>query len=137
MTIARTLPDLEALAIQYLLAETEVTDLFGQRVAGRKEGTLPAARISRVGGGTVVDRHLDAGLIQIEVWDDDELGAWTGCELLRAHLLDPAFRGLHAGRGVVTAVEDVAGPQEAYDDSIETPRYLARVRILAHPIPAA
>lgn len=137
--VTRVLPDTEAIAIAYLLTRSEVTNVFGQRIAPAldltKPAERPALRVTRVGTTSPVRRHLRAGNTQLEAFAATELAAQDGLELALAVLNEDAFVGTHPGLGVVTGVAEGIGPRRQPDPVTRTPRWLASLIIYAHPIP--
>lgn len=139
----RVLPDVEAIAIGYMLTRSEVTDLCGTRIGTSLDLTadtqLPALRVRRVSATTNPRRHLRAGNTQLEAWATSELAAQDLCETALAVLLEDgagSIVGTHSGLGVVTAVDEAIGPRPQADPETDTPRWLAAVIIYAHPIPS-
>lgn len=139
----RTLPDVEAIIIGYLLTRSEVTDLAGTRIGTKLDpadpAELPAVRIRRVSTTTPVRRHLRAANVQLESWAPDELSAQDLAEIVHAVLLDESWSptpgpvGVHPGLGVVTGVDESIGPRSQPDPDTKTPRWLSSVIIYCHP----
>jgi hypothetical protein len=141
----RVLPDVEAIASTFLLTVAELVDdppaglgvgpRIGTRLAPDGQTQLPFLRLRRISSTAPVRRHLRAGNLQLEGWADTELEAQDVCETATAALHLDAFRGVYAGLGVVTGVDDGIGPRPQPDPITDQPRWLASVIVYAHPIP--
>lgn len=129
------LPDIEGIAIAYLLNDLEVGGLVGDRVyAAIPEGVAyPFLTVERVGGRPRPRPHwLDQAHLQIAGWSRESRDeARDICAQALASLHD--LSGI-TSLGVVTGVEDVLGPRPLYDPETSRPRFLAEVLITAHPL---
>lgn len=138
----RTLPDVEAIVINYLLTRSEVTALTGTRIGTTLDLTqpaeVPALRIRRISTTTPVRRHLRRANLQLEAWADTELEAQDLSEIAHAVLLDepwsspPGPVGVHP-EGVVTGVDESIGPRSQPDPDTSHPRWLSSVIVSCHP----
>jgi hypothetical protein len=126
-----------------LAAGTQITDHFGNppRVGAKLDPTqdavLPAARLTRITGTTVVPSWLTAPVVEVDVWADDEPTAFDAAAALEGRMHDRAIIGTHAGIGVVTNVETAQGLRYLADEDLpELDRFVFGVRYHAHPLPA-
>lgn len=141
----RVLPDVEAIAIGFLLTVAELVDdppaglgigtRIGTRLGPDGATQLPFVRLLRVSSTSPVRRHLRAGNVQVEAWAETDLEAQDVCETAVASLHLDAFLGTHAGLGVVSGVDEGIGPRHQPDPVTGQPRWLGSVIIYAHPIP--
>jgi hypothetical protein len=133
------LPDIEAIAVTYLEADTDVAALCDGRVYTEiPEGpTYPFLTVLRIAGRPRPrPRWLDQAQLQVAAWGND---AGFSREDTR-DLCETAVAALHelvgtTALGVVTGVEDVLGPRSLPDPETSWPRFVAEVLITAHPEP--
>ena len=143
MVIPAPTPDVQAIAIGYLLGRSELTDVVGQRIGSKldvtKAAALPAVRVLHASTVVATARRLDATTLDVECWSTDAIEARDVCALARALLLDESAAGpvgTHPGRGVVTGVVASVGPRPFPDPETATPRWLSSLIVYAHPLPA-
>lgn len=106
------LPFAEQVTIAWLKANTDLLALHGGRVGTNLNATLPAVRVSRV-GGTPPEMWEDAPSIQIECWAATQIAAWTLTSTALAAL--PTIRGPITG-GRIYTYQVTSGPFWAPDD---------------------
>jgi hypothetical protein len=131
------LPDIEAIAVAYLMAHPDITAICGDRVYTEiPEGpTYPFVTVLRIAGRPRPrPRWIDQAQLQISAWgNDDDLSREDTrdlCETAVAALHDlPGVTDL----GVVTGVEDILGPRSLPDPETSFPRFEAEVLVTAHP----
>ncbi|WP_406296167.1 hypothetical protein OG948_12270 [Embleya sp. NBC_00888] len=126
-------PDIERLLVDYLKNRPE---LAGATVDNRPppgfDGTQQVVLISRVGGVWIDDRHLDAPLVDIEVYGPTKTAA-HGVALAARTCLHQARSAAHAG-AVVTDVVEEDGPRWLPDYNHPTGnRYLSTIRLSIRP----
>ena len=129
------LPDCEAVAIAYLLSDTDLGVLVDDRIYGDlPEGAeFPLCSIVRVGGQPFGGRpggYLDKARLQISGWSELRDEAFAICA--------SALGALHAipqnqDTAVVGAVEDIIGPRQIPDPT-SNHRYVAEVLMTAHSV---
>jgi len=140
----RLAADAEGIAIAILLDTTEVTDIFDTRIGSELDlsdpAGLPALRVTTVNTRAIVRRHLDGSSVQLESWATTRLAAKQNLEVARAALLADGLEGVyeHAGPpvtplGVLTGIENGAGPVPRPDPRTDTPRWLTTMVVYAHP----
>lgn len=127
--------DVEALAINALLDDAGVIALVSDRVYGDLPANprFPALLVTRIGGPTDFIGHLDGALLQVEAWAKDRGTARDLAAAALAALL--ALRGTF-DEGVVTGASPFTGIGYLPDPPSSTPRYLFRLQLFCHPIPA-
>lgn len=134
MTTVDVLPDVPKLARDWLLTQSDLTSLVGQRISTRSPSTVvyPYVTLQRIGGIPSVSCRLDSARIQVDCWGDTEGSASRVARVTRAvlHLM----RGYTAFGGVCTGVEDVSGLAWIPDTqrTPPTPRFVFSVLIHAH-----
>lgn len=133
MTIARPVPDSELALVTYLLADDELNDLVGNKVATELDAplTLPRVRLWRSGGiAGYPNGHLDKPRIQVESWAASKKAAMqVAGEALRALFLAPD--AAHAGAVITDVVQDLP-LQWLPDPETDTPRYIFGVALTVH-----
>lgn len=129
----RLLPFVEQLVIDYLLSVDEVETLVDEEIGTqlRANPSMPAIRLTRIGGRERVPLHLDGARLQIEAWADSQTTAWQVISTVRA-----AVAVMHEAShdlGVVTGTSIVLGPIWEPDPTTKKPRYLMDVLVFVHP----
>ena len=136
----RVAADAEAIAIEILLANSDVTATFGDRIGTELDLTkaeeLPKLRLTTVSTRGVVRRHLDAASIQLEAWAGSRIAAKTALEVARGALLEDNLEGTYPPHGVLTGTDNGVGPVPRPDPETSTPRWLCTVVLYCHPAPA-
>jgi hypothetical protein len=137
-------PDVQAIAIGYLLGRAELTSLVDTRIGSQldvtKAANLPAVRVLHASTTVATTRRLDASTLDVEAWSTDAIEARDICALARALLLDESAAGpvgTWPTFGVVTGVVASVGPRPFPDPETATPRWLSSLIVYAHPLPAA
>ena len=138
MTLVDVLPDVPKLTRAWLLTQTDLTSLVGQRVTTRSPGppiVYPYVTLQRIGGIPSIRQRLDTARIQVDCWAETEGTASRVARVARAclHLME----GYTTAEAVVTAVEDDLGLSWLPDTTRkpETPRFIFGVAISAHAVP--
>lgn len=151
MTV-RLLPDIESLAINYLVEHEDVRALIGgtdpdlpdenedARVypaIPEKDPVFGLVTCRRTGGVEVVYHHLDAARLLFHCWGPGKKGLSkadtnTLARTVRAALLDMV--GSH-DEGVVTFVRTTVGLQWLPDPDTLRDRYIYEASVHAHPHP--
>lgn len=135
-----TLPDVEALAVAHLLADTGVTDLVDTRVGTElpQDPTFPRIVVRRVGGAQVVEQYLERARLQVDAYAGREVDGGGGKE--QAHdVIREAQRALHEARlaahadAVVTDVATEVQPVWSPDPETDRPRYRLQIALTVHP----
>jgi hypothetical protein len=126
------LPSAVGVFIAWCKANTDLAAVHGGRVGTKLNGTLPAVRITRVGGTPDQESWQDSAELQVECWAADDPTA----ELLARQVLAalPSVRGL-AAYGRVWTYAVTSGPYWAPDDpnlSLNA-RYIFTVNLLTTP----
>lgn len=128
--------DIEPLVVNAMLDDAGVASLVSDRVY---TALPPAARyplliVSRVGGLTDFLGHLDGAILQFEAWakDRDTAGDLARAALNAALAMQGSFT-----EGVVSGARPFTGLGYLPDPPTSTPRYLFRLELYAHPIPAS
>ena len=137
MTLVDVLPDVPRLTRAWLLTQTDLTSLVGQRISTRSPGTIvyPYVTLQRIGGVPSVRQRLDVARIQVDCWAETEGTASRVARVARAclHLME----GYTTADAVVTGVDDDLGlswlPDTTRHDPI--PRFIFGVAISAHALP--
>lgn len=131
------LPNAEALLVDFLRDQAEVTALCSQRiytVLPNEHDTWPAVRVTRLGGRTIthVPLWLDAPFLQVDVWGGPKATAFTLTETIRAVIAE-RLAGVH-DHGVVTKAE-FGGVAFLPDQTWEParPRYSLDLTLYTHP----
>lgn len=138
MPTARVIPDVEALAVDYLLAEPAVAALVDEEVDTELPGDflkrLPRVRLFRVGGLAGANKgYIDRARLQVEAWGGTKASANdVAREALRALLEAP--EAAHAGAEVTDAAQDL-GLVWSPDPDTDCPRYLFGVVLTLHSTP--
>lgn len=137
MTVVDVLPDVPKLTRAWLLTQTALTSLVGQRVSTRSPSTIvyPYVTLQRIGGIPSVHQRLDSARLQVDCWAETEGTASRVARVCRAAL--HAMEGYTTAEAVCTGVEDDLGltwlPDTTRHDP--TPRFIFGVVIYAHAIP--
>lgn len=122
------LPSAPALLIAWAKAQPDLAAIQGTRVGTKLNATLPATRISRV-GGSPSDPWQDNPLLQVEAWAADE---GTADLLIRTWVavLDSVRQVTASGRVYTYSIE--SGPFWEPDDPqlSNNARYILTVRLL-------
>jgi len=128
--------DIEALTVNALLADPGVAALVSDRVYTDLPANprFPLATITRIGGVTDSIYHLDAATVQVEGWAKDR---GTALDLAAAALSALMHLQGTFAEGVVSGARPFTGIGYLPDPTSSTPRYLFRLTIFAHPIPAS
>lgn len=137
---ARTLVDAVLVTRAWLVTQTAVTALVGQRIYGARlpaAPTFPAIRIQRI-GSTVVDEDaaLDAALLQVDCWATSlsaEQEAWTVATTVRTALRN--MRNYTHPAGYVAECRTESGPQWLPDADLDKARQQLDVRVWTIPTP--
>lgn len=128
--------DIEPLVINAILDDAGVISIAGDRVYRDlpPNPRPPLLLVSRVGGLTDFLGHLDGAILQFEAWAKDRD---TAGDLARAAL--SAALAMHGSftEGVVSGARPFTGLGYLPDPPTSTPRYLFRLELYAHPIPAS
>lgn len=137
MTLVDVLPDIPKLARAWLMTQTDLTSLVGQRISTRSPATIayPYVTLQRIGGVPSVCQRVDVARIQADCWAETEGTASRVARVARAclHLME----GYTTSDAAVTAVEDDLGLLWLPDTerTPPTPRFTFGVAISAHAIP--
>lgn len=128
------LPDAVTLTRKYLLTVTELTDLIDERISTRSASTpvYPYLTLQRIGGTSVVAERLDSARIQFDAWGATESDASVVIRTARAALFAlNRVGGYVAAAGVLTGVNDIAGPQWLPDTTRDphVPRFTSTLDI--------
>ena len=142
MIVFPELADAEALAIGYLLEQTEVTDIFDDRLGTEMPaGTDPnndgiRAIIQRVGGTPNVEQWLDNPRLQIRVYGPKggRKAARDGAALIQAKLHGLRTEGIRP-QGIVTDCRDTIGLQWLPDPDTGRPGFMFEAELSIHPLP--
>lgn len=86
MTTVDVLPDVPRLTRAYLLEQTELTSLVGQRVSTRTKGVFPEVVLQRIGGIPSVRQRLDSARTQVDCYGNTEGEASRVARVTRALL---------------------------------------------------
>lgn len=133
MTTVDVLPDVPRLARTWLLSQSTLTSLVGQRVSTRSpaEVVYPYVTLQRIGGVPSVRQRLDSARIQVDCWADTQGTASRVARVTRALLHGMA--GFGASAAVCTGVDDDLGLQWLPDTARTpaTPRFIFGVIIHA------
>lgn len=120
------LPDAVLLAINCLLACSDVTDIVDQRVSVESpaDTSSPWIRVTRIGGpiSPTAPQRIDYPNLQIDCFappDAGELGAMTLARTARACLFNAA--NFTDGQGVIGLVKEPLGPKQQPDTSRTPP----------------
>jgi hypothetical protein len=131
----RLLPDAEAVVIEWLLSVEDVTDLIEDRISRDLPPTVvyPYVTVQRVGGRALARRHLDAPVLQFDIWGEvgQDEAVWEVCETVRQAMDD--LQGKTVGGAVVGGVYEVIGPTRFTDPDTGRPRRFFRVETRKHP----
>lgn len=133
----RLLPDAEQVVIDYLRGHADVMAQVGTRVFWQLPAgvTFPAVLVTRLGGRPVIEEHLDAARIQVDVLGGTKKQCWTAAETIRAALVQ-ARHATHP-LAVVTDVETESAPawlpDRVKEGAPDRPRYVASYLIYLHP----
>ena len=144
--VVRLLPNVEALAIDWLKAHDSITALIGSPVARvyteiPGTPTYPLLTVTLFAGVEKIAEHLDESYVQLAAYgrmpeNAGKLEAELLCRTARAVLI--AARFSDHDRGVVTDVRTVSTPRLLPDDSTPDtprPRYLCELAMTVHPHP--
>lgn len=131
MTIEHLLPSAPKQFLRWAETQEDLAELHGGRAGTKLAGTLPALRVTRV-GGSPADPWEDNPLLQVEAWGSTEAAADTLIRTLVGAL--PQFRGEFAD-GKVGAAAIESGPFWSPDDpKLSTnARYIVTIRLLTTP----
>jgi hypothetical protein len=126
------LPSAVGVFVTWCKANTDLLAVHGGRVATRLNATLPAIRVTRIGGNPQQEIWQDWAELQVECWATDDPTA----ELLARQVLAalPTIRGTYA-YGHVWTYGDVNGPYWAPDDPnlSNNARYILSFPLLTTP----
>lgn len=128
------LPDVQRMTREYLLHQTELTSLVGQRVFTTSKGVFPEVKLQRIGGLPSIRQRLDSARIQVDCYGNTEGEASRTARIAR--MLLHRMAGYKSTLGVCTGVDDDLGIQWLPDTSREqaSPRFIFGVVIHARTI---
>lgn len=133
-TTVDVLPDVPKMARAWLLTQTDLTSLVGQRISTRTKGTFPEVVLQRIGGIPSIPRRLDSARIQVDCYGNTEGEASRTARVARTalHLMERYVTDL----AVCTGVEDDLGLAWIPDTTRtpETPRFIFGVLVHARSI---
>lgn len=138
----RTLPDIEAALITYLLTVPEIQVYVGTRVWGSahrpEQPAMPFLELQIVGGRANTEHWIGHDTVMLNAYNSRQLAyaaedARDLCEIAVAALHD--LRNTALGDCLVTVVEDAAGVRPLPDQMTSNPRYTADVLVHYHPLP--
>lgn len=131
------LPDVPKLARAWMLSQSAMTSLVGQRVTTRSPSTpiFPYVTLQRVGGTAAIRERLDAARIQVDAWGNTEGEASSVARTARAVL--QRMEGYTTDLAVCTYVVDDLGLSWLPDTerTPPTPRFVFGVIVYAHALP--
>jgi hypothetical protein len=131
----RLLPDVEALAVAHLRANSSVAALVGTRVSTELPATpqWPYLIVTLLMGVEKIPHHLDEQYVQLSAWGDTKAQANLLVRTARAALIDA--RSASHTRGVVTNVRTVLSPRWLPDETTghSRPRYTCDMALTVHP----
>jgi hypothetical protein len=126
------LPTAEKAVVHFLTNDPDLSAQCGGRAGTKLNATLPAWRVTRV-GGIPDDPYCDRPSVQLEAWAVDQATASAMMRTLLAAL--PRIRGLHTDAGIVYTYAVTSGPFWSPDDpSLSTnARYITTIDLLTTP----
>ena len=130
--------DVEALVVNFLRAQSDVTALCGDRVYTDRphKPTYPLVVVNRTGGGSLYKNHLEATEMSIQTFGGTHKAAYnlvaTCLSVMAASIV-----GRHP-EGVVTKLRTTAVAYEPDSESTDEqghsrPRFMASATVTAHP----
>lgn len=129
--------DAEAIAAAILAAAppvTAYTTRIGTELDLTDPASLPALRVTAIGGTAPVPHRLDGVSLQLEAWASSRLTARDLLYTARAVLLSRDIVGVYP-YGVVTGSADGQLPRPLPDPATDLPRWLCTVTVFVHPLP--
>lgn len=134
MTYGR-IPDIEAIVVQVLNADSGIEDIAGANKAATElppGAQLPRIRVTLAGGTPLVRGWLHAPRLSIEAWAEDKT---TAFDLITeaAYVLENGLDGALFPEGIVTSFTQETGLSWSPDPETKTPRYLAGFVAHIHP----
>lgn len=122
------LPPAEPALIAWMRADSDLSALCGGRVGTKLNATLPAFRVTRV-GGVAEEAWLDRPSVQVEAWAAD---AGTADTLIRSFVAALPRLARYAYQGTVWSAAVTSGPIWFPDDPnlSSNARYLVTVELL-------
>lgn len=131
----RLIPLADKIAVAWLAAHSEVTAIFGTRIATALDPnpTFPFLTVTLYAGAEKSQRNLDEQYLQLDSWGLTRAGAAAGIAIARAALIE-APSGSHTG-AVVSHVRTVSTPRWMPDDTVTPPRprYMCELAVSIHP----
>lgn len=129
------LPDAELAVLQYLRAQSIVTDLVpAERIttALPKEPAYPYVTVKRIGGRAVQWQRVDSAALQVDVWGGSRYECQEVIRTIRATLL--AIYGDKVDEANLVSASEEVGPQWLPDTVMvpPLPRFTARFQVLLH-----
>ena len=135
-----TIVDVEQLLATFLRAQTEVTDLVGDRVYTDlpHDRTYPLVLVQRIGGNHVVQvpMWLDSALVQFDVYGGTHKQAFALMSVCISVIAERAIRAHPEGCVTGVTSDSIAyNPEEDFVDpqGHARPRYTTTVNVLVHP----
>jgi hypothetical protein len=126
------LPSAPGVFIAWCKTNTDLAAVHGGRVGTKLNATLPAVRVTRIGGTPDQESWQDTPELQIECWATEDPAA----ELLSRQVVAalPTLRG-PAAYGRVYTFQVTSGPYWAPDDPelSTSARYIFTVQLLTTP----
>lgn len=134
----RSLPDIEGLVLDALLADPNLVPIFGDRISTELPDTFPDGQRLRFwrASGTPADEepeHIDRPLLQVEGYGETKEEAFASITAGLDALFELPATALPGA--VVTRVQRVTGPSWSPDPTTNTPRYLLGVVLYVHAAP--
>lgn len=131
------LVDVEALAVDHLLADPTVTALVDDRVSTElpHEATLPYVQLFRLGGNLITQETawLERSRLFLASWAPTKAEAFDVSNAAIVSLM--ATPDVTHAAGVVTAADIELAPYWSPDPEDDQPRYLSTVALTVHPDP--
>ena len=129
------LPDAELAILQYLRAQSVVTDLVpAERIttALPKQPVYPHVTVKRIGGTAVAWQRVDSAALQVDVWGGSRYECQQIIRTVRAALL--AIYGDKVDEANLVSASEEVGPQWIPDTVMvpPLPRFVARFQVLLH-----
>lgn len=130
--------DVEALVVNFLRAQTQITTIVVDRVYTDRphHPQYPLVLVNRTGGGSIYKNHLDSAEMSIQAFGGTHKAAYNLAALCLSSMA-ASIVGVHP-EGVVTKVKASAiayepDPESADQQGHARPRYTVSAVVTAHP----